>query len=88
MLQFENIILSEYKQKLYTIHAGDRDKEGRMYVLEKMKQKVLNGEIRPRPLAIRANQGDCVEVTLENHLFNAKEPNAFPFTFILLLTIR
>jgi manganese oxidase len=57
-------------------NAGDRDKEGRMYILAEDEQKVLNGEIRPRPLAIRANQGDCVEVSLENHLFNAKEPNA------------
>ena len=57
-------------------NAGDHDKEGRMYVLAEDEQKIVSGELRPRPLAIRANQGDCVEVSLENHLFNAKEPNA------------
>ena len=55
---------------------GDHDREGRMYVLKEDEEKVLNGELRPRPLVIRANQGDCVEVTLENHLFNVPEPNA------------
>jgi manganese oxidase len=57
-------------------NQGDHDKEGRMFVLKEDEQKVVNGEIRPRPLVIRANQGDCVEVTLENHLFNVEEPNA------------
>ena len=56
--------------------SGDHDSEGRMYVLKEDEEKVVNGEIRPRPLVIRANQGDCVEVTLENHLFNVAEPNA------------
>ena len=47
-----------------------------MYVLKEDEKKVVNDEIRPRPLVIRANEGDCVEVTLENHLFNVEEPNA------------
>lgn len=57
-------------------NAGDHDTEGRMFVLAEDEQKVVNGEMRPRPLVIRANQGDCVEVTLENHLFNVPEPNS------------
>ncbi|MEH7334335.1 multicopper oxidase domain-containing protein [Neobacillus drentensis] len=56
-------------------NAGDHDKEGRMYVLAEDEAKILNGTLRPRPLVIRANEGDCVEVTLENHLYKAKEPN-------------
>nr|WP_263327488.1 multicopper oxidase domain-containing protein [Neobacillus sp. Marseille-Q6967] len=63
------------KQIVYN-NAGDFDPEGRMFLLKEDEQKVLNGELRPRPLVIRANQGDCVEVTLENHLFNAPEPNS------------
>ncbi|SMQ76554.1 Putative copper export protein [Bacillus sp. OV166] len=55
---------------------GDHDKDGRMFVLAEDEAKILNGTLRPRPLVIRANEGDCVEVTLENHLFNADEPNA------------
>lgn len=55
---------------------GDHDKEGRMFVLAEDEAKILNGTLRPRPLVIRANEGDCVEVTLENHLFQAAEPNA------------
>jgi FtsP/CotA-like multicopper oxidase with cupredoxin domain/RNA polymerase-binding transcription factor DksA len=57
-------------------NAGDHDLEGRMFVLAEDEEKVLNGSLRPRPLVIRANQGDCVEVTLENHLFNAEKPNS------------
>ena len=88
MRQFENIISLEYKKTLCTIRAGDHDREGRMFVLEEDEAKVVKGEMRPRPLVIRANKGDCVEVTLENHLYDAKEPNCFPFTFIMLLMIR
>ncbi|WP_144549829.1 multicopper oxidase domain-containing protein [Bacillus sp. X1(2014)] len=57
-------------------NEGDHDKEGRMFVLAEDEAKILNGTLRPRPLVIRANEGDCVEVTLENHLINATEPNA------------
>ncbi len=57
-------------------NEGDHDKDGRMFVLAEDEAKILNGTLRPRPLVIRANEGDCVEVTLENHLFNAVEPNA------------
>lgn len=55
--------------------SGDHDREGRMFVLKEDEAKVVKGEMRPRPLVIRANKGDCVEVTLENHLYDAKEPN-------------
>lgn len=64
------------QQDIVYNNAGDHDIEGRMYVLAEDEEKIKNGTLRPRPLVIRANQGDCVEVTLENHLFNAKEPNA------------
>jgi manganese oxidase len=56
--------------------SGDHDLNGRMYVLAEDEEKVKNGQLRPRPLVIRANKGDCVEVTLENHLFGAEKPNA------------
>ena len=68
--------VSGIETKIVYNNAGDYDAEGRMFVLKEDEEKVLRGELRPRPLVIRANQGDCVEITLENHLYDAKEPNS------------
>jgi manganese oxidase len=68
-------IVGLQKDIVYNSH-GDHDPNGRMFVLKEDKEKLMNGEIRPRPLVIRANQGDCVEVTLENHLIDVPEPNS------------
>ncbi|WP_052342535.1 multicopper oxidase domain-containing protein [Bacillus sp. EB01] len=64
------------QKKIIYNNAGDYDPEGRMYVLAEDEQKVLSGEIRPRPLVLRANEGDCLEITLENHLYDVPEPNS------------
>lgn len=47
---------------------GDHDPEGKVYVLEEDAEAVRNGEMNPEPLVIRANVGDCVEITLKNEL--------------------
>ncbi len=48
--------------------AGDYDPGGKVYVLEDDAEAVRNGDMNPEPLVIRANVGDCVEVTLKNEL--------------------
>ncbi|MCL7418288.1 MAG: multicopper oxidase domain-containing protein, partial [Halalkalicoccus sp.] len=44
------------------------DPEGKVYVLKDDAEAVRNGDMDPEPLVIRANVGDCVEVTLKNEL--------------------
>ncbi|KYH24612.1 multicopper oxidase [Halalkalicoccus paucihalophilus] len=48
--------------------AGDHDPEGKVYVLEDDAEAVRSGKMNPEPLVIRANVGDCVEVTFKNEL--------------------
>lgn len=48
---------------------GDHDPNGLMFVLQHEEKAVLNGTTEPKPLIIRANAGDCVEITLTNHIF-------------------
>jgi manganese oxidase len=49
----------------------DTDPNGEIYVLANHKAAVLAGTYPDDPLAIRANQGDCVAVTLTNELNDA-----------------
>jgi manganese oxidase len=69
--------------------AGDHDPNGAMYVLAQDADAVRNGTKQPEPLVIRANKGDCIEVTLENrldptlmqpHCFEAVEPGQLATT--------
>ncbi|WP_254546642.1 multicopper oxidase domain-containing protein [Halomarina pelagica] len=45
---------------------GDHDPDGIVYALEEDAEAIRNGEMNPEPLFIRANVGDCVELTLKN----------------------
>ncbi len=54
--------------------GGVIDQEGKVFVLAKDKPQVLDGTKPVTPLAIRANQGDCVAITLTNEMTDA---NAF-----------
>ena len=47
---------------------GDHDPHGRIFVLEKDKELVLNGTKEPEPLILRANVGDCINVKFTNNL--------------------
>ena len=44
------------------------DQEGKIFVLAQDKDRVLADGTRGEPLAIRANQGDCVAITLTNEI--------------------
>lgn len=67
--------------------SGWHDPQGRYFVLkeeierygtlENYLDKVNAGEIRPEPLVIRANAGDCIEVRLTNLLPDYLEGSAF-----------
>ncbi|MBW8731960.1 MAG: hypothetical protein JF622_13535, partial [Terrabacter sp.] len=47
------------------------DPDGKLFVLAKDKQAVASDPRRSDPLAIRANQGDCVAITLTNEIPDA-----------------
>lgn len=68
--------------------AGDHDPNGLMYALDSDLRALKAGTKQPEPLVIRANAGDCVEVTLTNrldplkmkpHCFEALEPGQLGF---------
>ena len=48
--------------------AGDHDPFGIIFALKKDVEKIKQGKLNPEPLIIRANEGDCVEITLYNQL--------------------
>jgi hypothetical protein len=67
----------------------EHDPNGVMYVLEQDLQAIRDGTKQPEPLIIRANAGDCIEVTLRNdldtskmlpHCFEAIEPGQLATT--------
>ncbi|UBU17273.1 hypothetical protein [Nonomuraea gerenzanensis] len=61
--------------------AGDHDPRGAMYALEEDVAAIKAGTKKAEPLVIRANAGDCVEVTLKNQLDPAKmQPHCFEGT--------
>ena len=52
---------------------GDHDPDGLLFVPLEEAEKVLSGAYEPKPLILRANAGDWIEVTLHN-LFNKNHP--------------
>lgn len=52
---------------VYNDH-GDYDPDGKVFVLEEDAEAVLEGEMMPEPLFIRANVGDCIELNFTNEL--------------------
>ncbi|MFZ3166501.1 MAG: hypothetical protein WA130_02720 [Candidatus Methanoperedens sp.] len=61
-------IVAMNNSTIYNNVYGENDPFGLMYVLAEDEQKVKTGEKKPEPLVLRANQGDCIEVNLTNHL--------------------
>lgn len=57
---------------------GDHDPEGLMFVLKEHEKKIIKNKIKPTPLILRANAGDCIEVTLTNHLYKPIAQDDFP----------
>ncbi|MGD1837792.1 MAG: hypothetical protein ACPKPY_07010, partial [Nitrososphaeraceae archaeon] len=47
---------------------GHHDPDGRIYVLDEQKEQILNGSKEPEPLVIRAELGECIEITFNNLL--------------------
>lgn len=86
----ENIKVFEIaavQAKLVYNRFGWNDPQGRFFVLkeeiekvgtlDEYIQKVESGEIRPEPLVIRVNAGDCIEIRLTNLLPEFIEGSAF-----------
>jgi FtsP/CotA-like multicopper oxidase with cupredoxin domain len=57
---------------------GDHDPDGLMFVLTDDEADVVNGSKATEPLIIRANLGDCIEVTLTNKLPETLPPTEYP----------
>ena len=57
---------------------GDYDPNGLMFVRAEEEEAVLKGKIEPKPLILRANAGDLIEINLTNHLFNKVSESKFP----------
>ena len=51
------------------------NEQGKMYVLEGEKGRVKAGELKPSPLTLHVNVGDCVKINLKNEM--AKERAGF-----------
>lgn len=56
----------------YNCH-GDHDPDGLLFVPMKDVEKVREGKYDPKPLIVRANAGDWIEITLHN-LFDKEKP--------------
>ncbi|MGN0632102.1 MAG: multicopper oxidase domain-containing protein, partial [Ruminococcus sp.] len=79
--------LAVVQAKITYNRYGWHDPQGRFFVLkeeierhgtlENYLEKVNSGKIRPEPLVIRANAGDCVEIRLTNLLPEFIEANEF-----------
>lgn len=65
----KNIVYNKY---------GDHDPNGLMFVRAKDEEAVLSGKMEPKPLILRANAGDLIEVKLTNHLFKKVPESKFP----------
>jgi hypothetical protein len=53
---------------VYNAKTGDNDPDGLMYVLAADEAAVRSGAMAPTPLVLRANAGDCLDITLSNRL--------------------
>ena len=59
---------------------GATDDFGKLFVLAKNKDKVRNGEMPAEPLAIRANVGECINLTVTSEQTNDDPNQPFPMT--------
>lgn len=60
---------------------GDNDPFGIVFTLAEKEKAVLKGELNPEPLILRANVGDCVEITLHNKIaghFHSGDIHGYP----------
>jgi FtsP/CotA-like multicopper oxidase with cupredoxin domain len=58
--------------------SGDRDPDGLLFVLAEDEAATVACRKPAVPLILRANAGDCVEVTLTNHLPPVLAPTVYP----------
>lgn len=61
--------------------AGDHDPFGIVFALAKDEAAIRSGKLNPAPLILRANAGDCVEITLHNKLsddFHSEAVHGYP----------
>ncbi|MEP6815744.1 MAG: hypothetical protein ABI873_09360, partial [Marmoricola sp.] len=69
-----NVVAIEHPVKT---SARDTDPTGMVFALAHDKQAILNGDKPVQPLAIRANSGDCVAVTLTSELTDTNASGHF-----------
>jgi manganese oxidase len=54
-------------------NSADEDPDGQIYVHAEDKAAVLSGSMPAKPLVLRANQGDCIDVTLTSQLLEESD---------------
>lgn len=64
------------QQDIFYNSYGDHDPDGLMFVPLEDAERALHGYYEQKPLILRANAGEWIEVTLHN-LFNPKDPVKF-----------
>lgn len=74
----KNAVIRKYEvaavqKKIFYNHHGDHDPDGLIFVPLEEAEKALCGDYEPKPLILRANAGDWIEITLHN-LFNVEKP--------------
>ncbi|MBU5219898.1 multicopper oxidase domain-containing protein [Bacillus albus] len=57
-----------FQTKIKYNKAGDNDPFGIIFALKEDVENIQSGKINPQPLILRANTGECIEITLHNQL--------------------
>ncbi len=75
-----NFNIVSIQKPIQVTRNGAIDEFGKIFVLAKNKDKVRNGQMPSEPLAIRANVGECVNLTVTSEQTEDDPGQPFPMT--------
>ena len=75
-----NFNIVSIQKPIQVTKNGATDQFGKLFVLAKNKDKVRNGQMPSEPLAIRANVGECVNLTVTSEQTEDDPDQPFPMT--------
>ena len=78
--QARNFNVVSLQKPIQVTRQGATDPFGKLFVLAKNKDKVRNGQMPSEPLAIRANVGECVNLTVTSEQTEDDPAQRFPMT--------
>ena len=76
----KNFNIVSIQKPIKVTKNGGTDQFGKIFVLAKNKDKVRSGQLPSEPLAIRANVGDCVNLTVTSEQTQGDPDQPFPMT--------